>query len=31
MNKVLKQRIAKILLYMLVGFGIAFLWHKMKT
>jgi multisubunit Na+/H+ antiporter MnhB subunit len=26
-----KQRIIKILMYIIVGFGCAFFWHKLKS
>jgi len=31
MNSITKQRIIKMLMYILVGFGVAFFWHKIKS
>lgn len=31
MNKSTKQRIIKMIIYIVIGFGIAFFWHKMKN
>jgi len=31
MNKNTNQRIIKLLIYVVLGFGIAFFWHKLKN
>jgi hypothetical protein len=31
MNIRTKERLIKMLIYLILGFGIAFFWHKMKT